>query len=256
MLAGAIKAGDQGAGKGITAIAAQGDIDIQAQSDTLQVAAQKDVTVQSQSTQVEIASPKKITIAVAGGASITIEGGNITTECPGTITIKASSKSFVAPARANYDPPKLPKVAFEAEPFELDLRITDQPGSHGLPMAHAQWQIVLLRAGRAFESVLFSGTTDDDGQINLDASQQERLSKLYMSRPNDVWIQTPHGLRELTVVREANDWSDDVRAAQAQAALDYADTPPWGLGAGSAKATEFVVQTDEGSGSHALWPQV
>ena len=102
---GAVAAGDQAAGKGITLIAGQGDIEVQAQSDAMQVAAKNDVTVQSANAHIDWAAAKRIVLSVAGGASITLEGGNITVMCPGTITVKASQKSFVGPETASYPLP-------------------------------------------------------------------------------------------------------------------------------------------------------
>ena len=70
----------------------------------------------------------RIVLATAGGANITIEGGNITVMCPGTITVKASQKSFVGPEQASYALPTLPqqvcvecllKAAGSASPFAL-----------------------------------------------------------------------------------------------------------------------------------------
>ena len=128
MLAGAVKPGDQAAGKGITLIAGEGDIDVQAQSDAMQIAAKHDVTIQSQSAHIDWAAAKKITLAVAGGASITIEGGNITVQCPGTIRIRAGKKSFTGPQAENYPLPVLPqqvcvdcllKAAAVGSPFAL-----------------------------------------------------------------------------------------------------------------------------------------
>ena len=89
VLAGAVAAGDnaaasKAAGQGISLIAGKGDIEIQAQADTLQVAAKQDLSVQSKSAHIDWAAAKRIVLSTAGGASITIEGGNITVECPGT----------------------------------------------------------------------------------------------------------------------------------------------------------------------------
>ena len=109
VLAGAVAAGDKAAGKGITLIADQGDIEIQAQADTLQVAAKQDVSIQSKTAHIDWAAAKRIVLSTAGGASITIEGGNVTTECPGTITIKAGTKSFVGAEKAQYGLPLMPR---------------------------------------------------------------------------------------------------------------------------------------------------
>jgi len=114
ILAGAIKPGDQAAGKGLTLIAARGNVDIQAQADAMQVAAKNDVTVQSAHAHVDWAAAKKISLSTGGGANITIEGGNVTVQCPGKITVKAGKKSFVGPQRETY-----PLPGFEASEFCL-----------------------------------------------------------------------------------------------------------------------------------------
>jgi uncharacterized protein (DUF2345 family) len=41
---------------------------------------------------------------------VTIEGGNITVECPGTLTIKAGKKSFVGPEAVSYTLPQMPQT--------------------------------------------------------------------------------------------------------------------------------------------------
>ena len=155
VLAGAVAAGDKAAGKGITLIADQGDIEIQAQADTLQVAAKQDVSIQSKTAHIDWAAAKRIVLSTAGGASITIEGGNITTECPGTITIKAGTKSFVGaetyavgrnamPGTSNFDEELKIQWPFDGSPvknraFEItrsDGTVvrgkTDNAGSTGL----------------------------------------------------------------------------------------------------------------------------
>jgi type VI secretion system secreted protein VgrG len=109
VLAGAIGAGKQAAGKGITLIAGKGDIEIQAQADKMQVAAKGNVTIQSASAHIDWAAAKKIVLTTAGGANITIEGGNITVMCPGKITVRAGTKSFVGPERVSYGMPMMPQ---------------------------------------------------------------------------------------------------------------------------------------------------
>ena len=105
---GVVGVGNQASGKGITLIAGRGQVEVQAQSDNLQIAAKDDVSIQSKSAHIDWAAAKKIVLATKGGASITIEGGNITVQCPGTITVRASTKSFVGAERASYALPGLP----------------------------------------------------------------------------------------------------------------------------------------------------
>ncbi|MFZ5550586.1 MAG: type VI secretion system Vgr family protein [Pseudomonadota bacterium] len=113
ILGGAIQpgAGAQGeaAGSGITLVAAQGDLVAQAQAGTMQIAAQGDVSIQSQSAHIDWAAAKKIVLQTAGGASVTLEGGNITVECPGKILVQAGMKSFTGGERHSYTMPALAK---------------------------------------------------------------------------------------------------------------------------------------------------
>ncbi|MFG6447145.1 type VI secretion system Vgr family protein [Roseateles sp. BYS180W] len=94
LLAGAIEPGSGATGSGLTLIAAQGDVQLQAQADSLQIAAQGELSIQSQSGEVNWGAAKRIVLATAGGASVVIEGGNITLQCPGKLTVQAGRKSF------------------------------------------------------------------------------------------------------------------------------------------------------------------
>ncbi|WP_306563499.1 type VI secretion system Vgr family protein, partial [Aquabacterium sp.] len=97
VLAGAIQPGTEATGKGLTMIAAQGPIDLQAQAGPAQVAAKQTLELKTASGVVNIAAAKKVVLAVSGGASITIEGGQFTAQCPGKITVKAGKKAMVGP---------------------------------------------------------------------------------------------------------------------------------------------------------------
>jgi type VI secretion system secreted protein VgrG len=109
VLAGAVQPGDEAAGTGITMIAGYGDVNVQAQSDTLQIAAKGLVNVQSANSHIDWAAAKKITLQTAGGAQIVIEGGGITVQCPGKITVHAATKSMVGAQVVQYTLPTLPK---------------------------------------------------------------------------------------------------------------------------------------------------
>ncbi|MCX7220959.1 MAG: DUF2345 domain-containing protein, partial [Burkholderiales bacterium] len=107
MLAGAVKPGENGLG--LQLIAAKDAIDIQAQSDTIQIQAREEIDILSAHAHIDWAAAKSISLSTAGGANITIEGGNITVQCPGKILIQAGKKSFLAPEKTNYKLPILPQ---------------------------------------------------------------------------------------------------------------------------------------------------
>jgi type VI secretion system secreted protein VgrG len=84
------------ASDGLKIIAGNLDVTVQAQHDVIKLQSKDQLTISSAQSEMTFAAGKKIHLAVSGGASITIEGGNITFACPGTITVNASKKSFVA----------------------------------------------------------------------------------------------------------------------------------------------------------------
>jgi len=108
VLAGAIQPGSEAAGKGLTMIAAQGPIDLQAQAGPAQIAARQTLELKTANGMVNIAAAKKVTLAVSGGASITIEGGSFTAQCPGKITVQAGQKSMVGGGKLNWPMPEMP----------------------------------------------------------------------------------------------------------------------------------------------------
>jgi uncharacterized protein (DUF2345 family) len=66
------------------------------------------VNVVSANAHIDWAGAKRISLSTAGGANITIEGGNITVQCPGKIKVHAGKKSFVGPESLTYPLPKMP----------------------------------------------------------------------------------------------------------------------------------------------------
>ena len=106
LLAGAASAGEGDAG--IQLYAGQGDVALQAQSDEMIFAAKHLIKLASANSHVDFAAAKSVTLCTEGGASLTIEGGNITFACPGTISVKAGSKSFAGPARMMPSLPEFP----------------------------------------------------------------------------------------------------------------------------------------------------
>ncbi|WP_426071660.1 type VI secretion system Vgr family protein [Janthinobacterium sp. DSP2-3-3] len=112
VLAGVVKAGENNIG--LQLIAAKQAIDLQAQADVLKVQAREEVNVISANAHIDWAAAKSIRLSTAGGANITIEGGNITIQCPGKITVHAGKKSFIGPTRLAYPLPALPASVCKA----------------------------------------------------------------------------------------------------------------------------------------------
>ncbi|MEE9477757.1 MAG: DUF2345 domain-containing protein, partial [Roseateles sp.] len=105
--AGLSKAGDNNIGLQLTA--GQGNIDVQAQHDTLKLMAKDDLKLVSANMNVDFAAAKRIRLATAAGAAITLEDGNITVECSGPITYKAAQRTFDGPVNQSYPLPAFPQ---------------------------------------------------------------------------------------------------------------------------------------------------
>ena len=226
VLAGATGPGDQAAGKGITLIAGKGDIELQAQSDTLQVAAKGDVTVQSANAHIDWAAAKRIVMSVAGGANITLEGGNITVMCPGTMTVKAQVKSFVGPEKQTYLIPQLPRMAIENVKVKFKIALTDIPGPNGVPLPHTDWRVVRARddgAASSSNEELLTGRSDDAGHLTLSGDDERRLHEEWNRTPWQLWIVADSHVHGLVLAQDHATWSDDQKLYQALDAMGYSD---------------------------------
>ncbi|WP_157648036.1 DUF2345 domain-containing protein, partial [Burkholderia ubonensis] len=82
---------------GIKLFAGKGKVEIQAQSDSIEVTAQKTVKVLSATDRIEIAADQGI-LLTSGGGYIRIAGGNIEIHAPGKVDVKGASHAFSGPA--------------------------------------------------------------------------------------------------------------------------------------------------------------
>ncbi|WP_406850925.1 type VI secretion system Vgr family protein [Herbaspirillum huttiense] len=225
VLAGAVAAGE--GGQGLQMIAAQKNIDVQAQADTLAVQARDQVSVVSANASVDWAAAKKITLSTAGGANITIEGGNITVQCPGKLTIHAAQKLFQGPVSRSYPMPVLPRTPLDIAKPKFNMYLRDMPGPNGLPFADSEWRIVKARdmheALVSGEKIL-EGRSGAQGKVDLSSSDEIKLMDAYNRNPNEVWLVHHDHVQNVSVVKHDPQWSDDQRKGHAISAMGYTDT--------------------------------
>lgn len=176
---------------GLQFIAAKNSIDLQAQADGFTIQARDQADVISANAHIDWAAAKSISLSTAGGANITISGGNITVQCPGKITIKAGTKSFVGPEHAEYPLPYLP-VANQKDAYSNRL------DAHDLFMQHlfgAVTYAVKLPSGRIMKGVL-----DEHG----------RSTQIYASANEEIEILVGHSLDEWDAIADIDpNESDD-----------------------------------------------
>jgi len=168
--AGLSKAGDNNIGLQLTA--GQDNIDVQAQHDVLKLMAKQDLKLVSVNMNVDFAAAKRIRIATAGGASITLEGGNITVECAGPITYKAAQRTFEGPVSKTVTPAGFPTTSFGL--YDETFRLLSP---NGKPMRPTPYQITAAQ-GDGHESKTQSNTGGTP-RIGTEAPQQLRFSLLW-----------------------------------------------------------------------------
>ncbi|MFC0086482.1 type VI secretion system Vgr family protein [Dyella flava] len=92
---------------GIKLFAAKGKVEIQAQSDALDLLADQQLRVASAKQDVQVTGKTKAVMA-CGGASFTIENGGFVFTCPGEFRIKANSFVFEGPSNVSTPSPIFP----------------------------------------------------------------------------------------------------------------------------------------------------
>jgi type VI secretion system secreted protein VgrG len=193
LLGGAVKPGENNIG--LQLIAAKDAIDVQAQGDVLNVQARDEVDIISANAHIDWAAAKSISMSTAGGANITIAGGNITVQCPGKIMIHAGKKSFDGPAQTAYPLPVMPSSTMPVTPINFRLSLADMPGANGHPLPNRPWKIGRFNGGKAaatdeslWGKVLVSGTSDAKGECVLTEDQKLMLWGEVQQHPGAVWL--------------------------------------------------------------------
>ena len=138
---------------GLSLVTAEGELRLEAQTGQLKLQSREDLKITSAKGQVELAAGKALHLATSGGASITIEGGNISVACPGEIRVHAQKKSFVGPTQLSREMNSWPEARFHRG---VCLMLED-----GTPAAGYQYE--LERA----DGALISGVTDAQGRVAL-----------------------------------------------------------------------------------------
>jgi type VI secretion system secreted protein VgrG len=90
-------------------IAAKGKVQVQAQSDAMELTADKDVTITSSKERIVVNAKQEI-LLTSGGGYIRLKGGNIEIHCPGTVSVKGASHNLSGPDQMNPPLPSFPNT--------------------------------------------------------------------------------------------------------------------------------------------------
>ncbi|AMC34571.1 type VI secretion system Vgr family protein [Janthinobacterium sp. B9-8] len=90
-------------------IAAKGKIQLQAQSDDIEITGDKNVKITACKESITVVAKDEI-LVTAGGGYIRLKGGNIDIHCPGVVTIKGANHDVSGPAKMNPPLPAFPNT--------------------------------------------------------------------------------------------------------------------------------------------------
>src|SRR5690606_7144065 len=94
---------------GLSLVSGEGELDLQSQNNQIRIRSRDQLKLVSANAEVDLAAGKAVHLATSGGASLTIEGGNIVIACPGEIKVHAGKHSFMGPAQRRYPLPVFPQ---------------------------------------------------------------------------------------------------------------------------------------------------
>ena len=151
---------------GMKLFAAKGKVEIQAQSDNVEVTAQKSLKLLSATENIE-ASAKQEILLTSGGAYIRLKDGNIEIHAPGKVDIKGSQHSFAGPTSLSRSSPTLPSGG---GPYNEQFKIHDK--HTGEPAPYVRYRV------ETAEGKVFEGMTDEHGMT----------SRVMTSEPNDLKV--------------------------------------------------------------------
>ncbi|WP_084087288.1 type VI secretion system Vgr family protein [Aerolutibacter daejeonensis] len=141
----------------LRAIAANGQVSLQAHTGTLELLADQSVTITATDERVEVLAKEKIVLQ-AGQSAITLRGTDITFTCPGNFTVKATENPFLGAASGAASITSLPNATEKLDHWiEIDHRDVDNDAFAG--MAYK----IFFEGGQTV-----SGTLDDDGHARHD----------------------------------------------------------------------------------------
>ncbi len=149
-------------------IAVKGKIQVQAQSNEIEITAEKQIVLTSVKQYIQVQAKDHLTLT-SGGAYIKISKGNIEIHAPGKVSIKGTDIKLSGPASMNANLSALPKSdGIYNEAFRVLDETTKQP------LKNVKYRIESA-SGKVFE-----GITDAEGQTNRVFTPKRDTLKLFL----------------------------------------------------------------------------
>ncbi|WP_065203049.1 DUF2345 domain-containing protein, partial [Chromobacterium subtsugae] len=151
-------------------IAAKGKVQVQAQSDAMELTADKELTITSAKGKVQIAASQEV-LLTSGGGYIRIAGGNIEIHCPSEVSVKGASHSLSGPASLSTPTPAFAK-----------------PGTGNLQVIHEFANGVSMNQGKFVVTdalgVKHKGVLDEAGKAMVHGLPVGPAQVDFLGRPN------------------------------------------------------------------------
>ncbi|MEN1926498.1 type VI secretion system Vgr family protein [Luteimonas qiangzhengi] len=157
---------------GLSVVSGEGELDLQSQNNQIRIRSRDQLKLVSANAEVDLAAGKAVHLATSGGASLTIEGGNIVIACPGEIKVHAGKKSFVGPTQLSREMNSWPETKF-------DQNHVVRYEHSGEPIR--DWPVEIVRADGARIRLM----TDDEGRLPIQKSQALEKVQVRVLRKND-----------------------------------------------------------------------
>ena len=154
-------------------IAANGPVTAQAHTGELELLADQSVTVTATDERIDVLAKEKIVLQ-AGETRVTLEGANITFECPGEFKVKASQHPFLSGESGAARPIQLPIQLAPKMKYRGKLRLVD---TNDKPIPDIYYKIVAQNG-----EVLAQGVTDDTGRSITVATEEYTPVTAYLGR--------------------------------------------------------------------------
>ena len=111
---------------GLSVVSGEGELDLQSQNNQIRIRSRDQLKLVSANAEVDLAAGKTVHLATSGGASLTIEDGNIVIACPGEIKVHAGKHSFAGPTQLSREMNSWPETRFDQR-YVLKQRRTGEP---------------------------------------------------------------------------------------------------------------------------------
>jgi len=161
---------------GAKLFAAKGKVELEAQSDAMELTALQSMKLTSLEQLIEMSAQKEI-LLTSGGAYIRIKGSNIEVHAPGTIDIKGAKKTLDGPASMEHDFKKLPKGPESGMYDEQNRFMT----SFGVPLENVAVEVDIPGTGKR---VYF---TCEDGTIPRFFSNEAKSAQVTL-KPDELVV--------------------------------------------------------------------